>query len=57
MKYTVYLPCIYSEVYEDIEASSPEEAIKLVEKNLVACVGETKTGKEHLGTRAVKQKE
>ena len=50
--YEVYLPCVYSEIYS-VEAVSEKQAIELVRGGHACCIGESRTGEEHLGIKAV----
>lgn len=52
-KFTVYLPCVYSEIYH-VEAETAAEALALVQAQQAHCIGEASTGKEDQGTRVVK---
>jgi hypothetical protein len=54
-KFTVYVPCIYSEFYQSVEANSEEEAIESVRNGKESCNGETVTGVEDEGFRAVEE--
>jgi hypothetical protein len=56
-KFTVYVPCIYSEIYQDVEANSEEEAIQKVKDGRENCHGESVTGLEDEGFRAVEEDE
>lgn len=53
--WTVYVPCIYSEVYR-VEAESAEEALRLVKNGEAQCLGEHSTGREEEGFRVIEEK-
>lgn len=49
-RFTVYVPCVYSEIYH-VEAHSAGQALAMVKQGDGFCIGECSTGKEHEGYR------